>query len=295
MRTRRKKSREDYFMDVFNYFLLSIITLVTLYPFYFVLVASFNDGIDTANGGLYLWPREFTLDNYKYFLQEAKWTVALGVTTLRTVVGTFLGVLFTSLVAYGLSKSDLIFRKFYFILVVIAMNVSGGLIAYYVVLNGIGLINSFGVYVIPTMLNLFFLLIAVSFFREIPAELGESARMDGASELTIFLKIILPISLPLLATMTLFIGASQWNSWVDSAYFVQFDHLRTVSYRMMEVINQTMLPTDSQTAQYTAQLQVTQFSVQMTALVISVFPIICVYPFLQKYFVKGMMLGSVKG
>lgn len=295
MKKNRKRNKEDYIIDTINYLLLGMIALVTLYPFYFVLIASFNDGLDTAKGGLYLWPREFTLDNFKYFLKESKWTLSLGVSTLRTIVGTVLGVLFTSLVAYGLSKPNLIFRKFYFLIVVVAMNVSGGLIAYYVVLNGIGLINTFGVYVIPTMLNLFFLLIAVSFFREIPEELGESARMDGANEFTIFFKIILPISLPLLATMALFIGASQWNSWVDAAYFVQADHLRTVSYRMMEVINQTMLPTDSLTAQYTAQIQVTQFSVQMTALVISVIPIMCVYPFLQKYFVQGMMLGSVKG
>lgn len=292
---RLRRTAEDFWVDTVNYVILGLIAFITLYPFYYVLIASFNEGVDTARGGLYLWPREFTFANYMYFFKEPKWTSAFFITIARTVVGTALSVLFTSLVAYGLAKQDLVFRKFYFFLVVLAMNVSGGLIAYYVVLRGIGLMNTFGVYVIPTMLSLFFLLIAVSFFQEIPTELGESARMDGAREFTIFLRIVLPVSLPLIATMSLFLGATQWNSWVDGAYFVSKDGLRTLSYRMMEVINQTMIPTNSQAAQYAAQMQVTQFSVQVTAMVISVFPIMCVYPFLQKYFVQGMMLGSVKG
>ncbi|CAM3746185.1 carbohydrate ABC transporter permease [Marinicrinis lubricantis] len=291
----RRRTTEDRVVDTVNYILLAIIALVTLYPFYYVLLASFNEGADTAKGGMYLWPRAFTLENYKYFLSDPKWVNAFGITVLRTVVGTFLSVIFTSLVSYGLAKQDLVLRKLYFVLVIIAMNVSGGLIAYYVVLRGVGLLNNFGVYVIPTMLNLFFVMIAVSFFKEIPAELGESARIDGAGELHIFARIILPVSLPLMATMCLFSGANQWNSWLDAAYYVRDDSLRTLAFRMMEVMNQAMTPVDSLTAQFASKRTVTQFSIQATAMVISVFPIICVYPFLQKYFVKGMMLGSVKG
>ncbi len=292
-----RKTVEDRVVDSINYTLLALITFFTLYPFYYVLIASFNDGVDTAKGGLYLFPRVFTIDNYSYFFQEPKWIKAFGVTVLRTIIGTTLSVLFTSLVAYGLAKKDLIFRKGYFLISIVAMNVSGGLIAYYVILKSLGLLNTFGVYVIPSMLSLFFLLIAISFFQEIPPELGESARIDGASELRIFGNIVLPVSMPLLATMGLFLGSQQWNSWLDSAYFVQNDSLRTITYRMMEVINQTMISSNmsANAAQFTAQLQVTQFSVQVTAMVISTFPIMCVYPFLQKYFVQGMMLGSVKG
>jgi putative aldouronate transport system permease protein len=290
-----RKTTEDRIVDGVNYTLLGMIAFLTLYPFYYVLIASFNLGEDTAKGGLYLLPRAFTLSNYTFFFKDPKWIDAFGVTALRTVVGTALSVLFTSLVAYGLAKPDLVLRKLYFLLVVVAMNVSGGLIAYYVVLRGIGLLNTFGVYVIPTMLNLFFLMIAISFFRDIPPDLAESARIDGAGETFIFLKIVLPVSLPLLATMALFLGSGQWNSWLDSAYFVQDQSLRTLAYRMMEVVNQTMIGSDSQAAQFTSKLGVTQFSVQVTAMVISVFPIMCVYPFLQKHFVQGMMLGSVKG
>jgi len=200
------------------------------------------------------------------------------------------------MVAYGLSKRDLMFRKIHFSIVIIAMNFSGGLIAFYIVLRSLGLINSFAVYVVPGMLNIFFLLIAISFFREIPEELGESARIDGAGEFRIFAKLILPVSLPLMATMSLFIGSGHWNAWLDSAYFVQNESLRTLTYRMIQVINQSMVPSGNmQATEAMSRSSVTPFSIQATAMVVSIVPILCVYPFLQKYFVSGMMLGSVKG
>jgi len=292
---RRKRTTEDRVLDSLNYVALALIGLCTFYPFYYILILSFNQGTDTAFGGIYLWPRAFTLDNYTYIFNDGKWSSAFVVTLARTVVGAGLTVLFTCLVAYGLSQKGLLFSRFYFIFFIVAMNFSGGLITYYVLLKGLGLLNTFGVYVIPSMLNLFFLMVAISFFREIPAEIGESARIDGAKELQIFFTIILPVSLPLIATMALFMGAGQWNSWLDSAYFVQNDDLRTMSYRMIQIINQSMIPTDNASGQYAAMRQVTGFSVQVTAMVISVAPIVCVYPFLQKYFVKGIMLGSVKG
>jgi len=295
VRTLRRRTGEDVVLDSVNYTLLTIIAFVTFYPFYYILVLSFNSGADSTYGGVYLWPRSFTLENYIFFFQDINWLKGFLVSTARTVVGSVMTVTFTCMMAYGLARNDLIFRKTYFLLVIVAMNFSGGLIAYYVVLRGIGLLNSFGVYVIPSMLNLFFLLIAISFFREIPSELGESARIDGASEISILIRIILPVSMPLLATMALFVGSGQWNAWLDSAYFVQDENLRTLSYRMIQVINQTVISADVGAANYTANLKVTQFSVQVTAMVISIAPIVCVYPFLQKYFVQGIMLGSVKG
>lgn len=293
---RRRRTKEDWFLDSFITSALIVIAFITLYPFYYILIITFNSGSDTNLGGMYLWPREFTLENYIYFFKDPKWISAFGITVIRTVVGTILGVLFTSMVAYGLAKRDLMFRHVHFFIVIVAMNFSGGLIAFYIVLRSLGLINTFGVYVIPGMLNIFFLLIAISFFREIPEELGESARIDGAGEFHIFAKMILPISLPLMATMSLFLGSGHWNAWLDSAYFVQSEELRTLTYRMMQVINQTMVPSgNTQAAATMSRLSVTPFSIQATAMVISIVPILGVYPFLQKYFVSGMMLGSVKG
>ncbi|CAM4178240.1 carbohydrate ABC transporter permease [Paenibacillus alkaliterrae] len=286
--------QKDLAFDSIIYFLLFCILMGTLYPFYYVLIISFNKGTDSLLGGIYLWPRSFTLENYATFLSDPQWFKALFVTVARTVTGTFLGVMFTCLVAYGLSHKELLLSKVYFTIIIFAMYFSGGLIPYYVVLRSLGLLNSFGVYIIPSMLSTFFLLIAISFFREIPAELKESAFMDGANEFVIFYKIILPVSLPLLATMALFMGVGQWNAWLDSAYFVQSDGLRTLTFRMMEIINKSNIPIESIGAASSAS-GVTNYSLQVTSMVVSIAPIVCVYPFLQKYFVKGIMLGSVKG
>lgn len=291
----KSQRHKDVLLDSFIYAVLFLIMLTMLYPFYYVLIASFNKGSDSLLGGVYFWPRSFTLENYRMFLGDAKWYRAFLVTVARALSGTALGVLLTSLVAYGLSHRNLLFSKTYFTVIIFAMYFSGGLIPYYVVLRSIGLLNSFAVYIIPSMLSTFFLLIAISFFREIPGELKESAHMDGAGEIVIFFRIILPVSLPLLATMSLFMGVGQWNAWLDSAYFVQAEHLKTLTFRMMEIINQSNSPMDSLTVANRPSSGVTSFSLQVTSMVVSIVPIICVYPFLQKYFVHGIMLGSVKG
>ncbi|SFM45909.1 putative aldouronate transport system permease protein [Paenibacillus sp. 1_12] len=284
---------EDKAIDGINYTLLILIVCMTLYPFYYVLVLSFNQGSDSVVGGVYLWPRNFTVDNYATFMSDSNWYKAFGVTVSRAIVGSVLGVLFTLLMAYGLAAKDLLFQKTYFTIVIFAMYFSGGLIPYYVVLRSLGLLNTFWVYVIPTMISTFFLLIAVSFFREIPQELRESAHLDGAGEVSIFIRIILPISKPLIATMALFMGVGQWNAWLDSVYFVQNDNLRTLTFRMIETINKSRVPIDAIAFASDAS-NVTSYSLQVTALIVSIAPIICVYPFLQKYFVQGIMLGSVK-
>ncbi|WP_168122401.1 carbohydrate ABC transporter permease [Paenibacillus sp. HB172176] len=291
-----RRSVEDRVVDTINISLLVIIALVTMYPFYYLIIISFNNGLDTSLGGIYFWPRDFTLANYTKFLSDPKWLLAFGVSALRTVIGALVTILFTCLTAYGLSYRNLVFQKGYFTFFIVAMYTSGGLIPYYVVLRSLGLLNTFMVYIVPGAVTIFFLIIAVSFFREIPAELEESARIDGASDLTIFFRMIVPISKPLIAAMGLFVGVGQWNSWMDSAYFVNKDSLRTLTYRMMEVINQGMIPTDLASAERAAAVAgVTTFSIQVTAMVIAVVPILLVYPFLQKYFVQGIMIGSVKG
>lgn len=287
--------KKDLVMDGVVTVILFVIMLAMLYPFYYVLILSFNKGTDSLLGGIYLWPRNVTFENYATFLNDPQWYRSFLVTVARTVSGSVLGVLLTCLVAYGLSHRELLFSKAYFTMIIFAMYFSGGLIPYYVVLRSAGLLNSFGVYIIPSMLSTFFLLIAISFFREIPGELKESAHMDGANEFVTFYRIILPVSMPLIATMALFIGVGQWNSWLDSAYFVQSDSLRTLAFRMMEVINKSNAPLDAVGAANSAASGVTSYSLQLAAMVVSIAPIVCVYPFLQRFFIQGIMLGSVKG
>ena len=295
---RLNKSREDHIFDAVNLFLLTLIAIITLYPFYYILILSFNEGNDAVLGGIYLFPRAFTLENYKEFFTNSSWLKALWITFFRTLTGTVIGVLFTCMVSYSFSRTDLIGQKLYIKFVVFAMYFSGGIIPFYILLKGLGLINTFQVYIIPGALNLFFVLVGISFFQSVPSELIESSYLDGASELKTFLKIVIPVSMPLIATMTLFIAVNHWNSWIDSAYYVQNNDLRTLAYKMREVINQSMTPTttDATTLQYaSSHSKTTTTSLQMAAMIVSVAPILCVYPFLQKYFTQGMMLGAVKG
>lgn len=288
----KRKNTEDKIIDIFVYVFCAVILFCTIYPFFYIFIISFNEGIDASLGGIYWFPRKFTLENYQEFFSDMKWVRGLGITVLRTLVGTALGVFFTTLVAYGLSFKDLIGRKFYMVLIIISMYFSGGIIPYYTLLKALHLTNTFGVYVIPGALNTFFLMVGMSFFQDIPGSLRESATIDGAGELTVFTKIILPISKPFIATCILFIGVGHWNNWYDSAFFVQDKGLATLSFLMMQVINSAQATATS--AQMNIATTTTTISIQAAAMIVSTLPIICVYPFLQKNFVSGMLVGSVK-
>ncbi len=293
-----RSTLEDKLVDSFTLLCVTLVLIVTLYPFYYVIIISLSDGVDALRGGIYFLPRKFTLNNYVQFLSDAKWINAIFVTAAKTVSGSALTVLFTCLVAYGLSQKNLLFKKAYHVILLICMYFSGGLIPYYLTLKSYGLLNTFWVYIIPSMFSTYYCILAISFFREIPAELKESARLDGAGELTIFARIILPLSKALLATLGLFAAVSQWNAWSDTAFFAPGNKsLRTLAFLMRDVIIRNQVDTSSRQAlmQAAKHTTVTATSVQMAAMIIAVLPIMTVYPFLQKYFVKGIMLGAVKG
>lgn len=290
----KRKTGQDLAVDIFVYVVLIIICILTVYPFYFIIVRSFNEG--TASSNTYFWPARPTLENYATFFKDGKWINSLFISIMRTVIGTVSGVIFTCIVAYALSFKELAGRKIYMTLLIISMYFSAGIIPQYVLLKSLNLFNTFWVYIIPTLLNTFFVMVGISFFQEIPRDLFESARVDGANDLTIFFKIVLPVSKPFLATIALFVGVNHWNSWFDSAFYVTDPNLKTMSSLMMELINKNQAGyLTAASAAAKANSTVTSFSIQTAAMVISVAPIILVYPFLQKYFVKGIMIGSVKG
>ena len=291
---RKKRSREDWIIDGIIYVVSILILFLTVYPFYYVFMLSFNEGVDASLGGIYWFPRKFTLSNYTGFFDDMKWVRALLVSVLRTGIGTVLGVGFTALVAYAFSFKNLVGRKVYMTFVIICMYFSGGIIPYYAVLRSLHLIDSFAVYVIPGMLSLFYVAIGRTFFEDIPPSLRESAKIDGAGELKIFAKIILPISKPFLATVALFVGVGHWNNWYDSTFFIKDKTLRTLPYLLMEVINQFKTTSSNMHVASLRATTTTSLSVQLSAMVVSVLPIIFTYPFLQKYFVNGMMVGAVK-
>ncbi|MEG2217683.1 MAG: carbohydrate ABC transporter permease [Clostridia bacterium] len=296
--SRIKSTAEDKVFNVLVLFFSVIVLICTVYPFYYVIIMSFNDGYDSLRGGIFFWPRQFTLSNYTQFLTDSKWLHGILITVAKTVVGATLTVLFTCMVAYGLSMKELLFKKTYNVILLICMYFSGGLIPYYLTMMSYGILDTFWVYVIPTMFSTYYCILAASFFKEIPASIGESARLDGAGELTIFFRFVLPLSKALLATLALFAAVSQWNSWTDTAFYTPGNKsLRTLAFLLRDVIVRNQTATASrQTMMHAAEdLHTTSSSVQMAAMIIAVLPITCVYPFLQKYFVKGIMLGAVKG
>lgn len=291
----KRKFSEDKAVDVAVYLLLGLVGIVTLYPFYYTIICSFNDGLDLMKGGVYLWPRKFSLANYELFLKDGDWRHAFLVSLSRTIAGTALRVNFTSMFSYALSRNNLMFKKGYRFLVVFTMYFSGGLIPFYILLRNLGLLNSFWVYVIPGMVDAFFVMTGINFFGAIPESMIEAARIDGAREIKVLTKVVLPVSKPFLATLALFSAVGQWNSWLDSAYYVRDANLHTMAFKMMTVINQNLATANTEAAGQLSQANTaTSFTVQATAMAVSMLPIMCVYPFLQKYFVQGMMIGAVK-
>jgi putative aldouronate transport system permease protein len=290
---------EDVLIDAFVWITMIMVVIVTVYPFWYVTVLAFNDALDASLGGVFFWPRKFSLDNFKKLLGDNDWANAIFISVARTVIGTIFGLIATSLVAFAFSSEKLMGKKMYYRIFILTMYFSGGMIPFYVLLRSIHMLNTFWVYVVPGALNVFYMLIMINFYREIPASLFESAALDGAGDFRQYIHIALPLSKAPLATIALFFAVNQWNSWIDSVYYVQKASLRPMAYLMMEVINKSasMTTFNPQLAVSSAAnaISTTTTSLQMAAMVLAVFPILAVYPFLQKYFVKGVMIGSVKG
>jgi putative aldouronate transport system permease protein len=287
-----RRAKGELVIDAVVWAFLILFCFICLYPFWFIIVASFNEGNDMMRGGVYWWPRVFTLQNYEIFFAQTAWLSAIKVSVARTVVGTLFSVFVTSLVSYALSRRNLLHGKTYRMLFVFSMYVSGGLIPFYIVLRLVGLIDTFWVYILPTTLNLYFVLIGINFFRSIPDSLIEAAYLDGATERCIFMRIVLPLSTPFIATLALFAAVGQWNSWLDSVYYVSDKTLRPMAYWMISMMNRTQGSGANQ--DLSGAISLTALASQSTAVVATVAPILLVYPFLQKYFVQGMMIGSIK-
>ena len=276
--------------------LMLLLCFITLYPVWYTIVISFNDSTDSLRGGIYWFPRKFTLQSYITVFQDKTIIKAFRVTILRTLIGTVTNVLFTSMVAFALSKNHIIGRKFYMILGTITMFFGGGLIPYFILIKNIGLYDSFWVYVIPSLFNFYNMIIFMAFFRELPAGLEESAKLDGANEIVIFIRIILPLSLPVLATIALFTGVYHWNDYFMGVMYTNKQDLQPIQTFLYRIVaSASASKTVVAMPAGVAAQQVSSQSVRLATMVVTTAPIVCVYPFLQKYFVKGMLIGSIKG
>ncbi|WP_449603291.1 carbohydrate ABC transporter permease [Paenibacillus sp. Marseille-Q9583] len=290
-------SRSDQIFDIVNCSFMTLAFVITLYPFLNVLAISLNDSMDTVKGGIYLWPRKWTWANYDAIFSFKGLITGFKISLLRTFVGTLLGLLSSSMLAFVLSRSDFQARKLVSTFLVMTMYVSGGLIPGFILIRHLGMMNSFWVYVLPGMVSAWNVFIIRSFIDGLPSALQESAKLDGANDFTIYWRVILPLCKPVLATVALFLAVGQWNSWFDTfLYNSTARHLTTLQYELMKVLQSTQVGSNDIHDPNMSQLmnRISPESVKMAITIVVTVPILIVYPFLQRYFVKGMTLGAVK-
>lgn len=300
-RNRIRMSTAEIIFEIVNYALLGLVALSMLYPFIYVLAISLNDANDSQLGGIWLYPRVLSFESYKIIFSDPSLLQALGISVARTVIGTILTVIGCSMFAYVFTRNEFVMYKpmkgFFFFCMFFG---GGGLIPTYMLYLDLGLYNNFLVYVIPSIINLWYVTLFRTYFRSIPGELLEAARIDGAGEFQVYTRVLLPVSKPIIATITLFSAVAQWNSYRDTLYYTTDKNLRSLQYIVMEIIKKAegshmidrkemmeMFHGDASTAD--------PVSLRMAITICTVLPIVMVYPFLQKHFMKGMMIGSMKG
>lgn len=302
-----RMSRGEKAFTVFNNIFMVVLGLVSFYPFIYMLAVSFNDGMDTMKNGVWLLPNKFTFVNYQVVLNNPVIKSAFMVTIGRTVIGTITSLIVTALAAYALSFKELPFKKLIGLYILIPMLFGGGIVPYYLQLKNLHLINSFWVYIIPGLFSIWNMFVMRSFFIGIPESLRESAEIDGANQLTVLIKIIFPLSLPMFAALGLFTAVGHWNDWFAGAFFVNKINLIPLQTYLQRLLNASDLSAVTSTGATASKAlsesaarggditRITLMSVKMATVMIGTLPILCVYPFLQKYFVKGVLIGSVKG
>lgn len=283
--------------DYINVIIMLLVVLVCIYPLIYVVAGAFNEGMDYMRGGVFLFPRKFSLDNFEMVFNDKRLITGFKVTISRTFIGTITGTFFTALVAYGMSRKDLPARNIIYWFNIFTMFFSGGLIPSYLVLKSLHLINTFWVYIIPSLYSVFNMIVFANFFREIPEELHESAVLDGANEFHIFLKLYLPMSGPVLATIALWNGVGHWNAFFDSMVYTSDANLQTLQLFLVKLIKEAAMAQGEAASKVPAQVVRTTSitTIRYAAIVVSTFPVLVVYPFVQKYLSRGVILGALKG
>lgn len=282
---------ENKRFDIINGFVLLLIAVIIVVPIWNIVACSFSSGKSLAEGGFVFWPKEFSTENYRAVMNDISMWKAYIISVSKTVIGVVTHVFFCSMVAYGLSKKDLMGRKLYTAMGVITLFFSGGMIPTYLLMRQLNLTNRFMIYIIPALFSYYDVVILMNFFRQIPVSLEESAKIDGAGVWKIFLKVIIPLSKPALATIALFNGVYQWNDFMTAKLYITDKALYPVQMKLYEIIVQQSvknMPVGS------VVMETTSKGIQLATIVITTVPILIAYPLLQKHFVSGMMLGAVK-
>lgn len=286
----------DVIFYIFLYLFMLIFCVVTIYPVLNTLAISFNDGVDAMRGGVHLWPRMFTTQNYTTVLALRNIGKGAVISVLRTVIGTVFAVAANALLAFIVSQKNFIFRSQLSLFWVITMYVNGGMIPVMLLYRNLHLTNSFWVYVIPGMISGFNMLVMRTYMEGIPESLQEAAQIDGAGYMKIFVSVISPLCKPIYATIALFVAVGQWNSWFDTMLYNRMaDQYTTLQYELMKMLSSvTSLKGNAGAATTGTQVNITPVSVRAAATIITMAPIVMLYPFLQRYFVAGLTIGGVK-
>lgn len=288
-----KKDIDSRIFDTVNVTLLLIFSIIIIVPLWNVIVSSFSSGRSLAEGGFIFWPKEFSLENYEAVFRDSSIWQSFFISVAKTVVGVITHVFFCAMIGYGLSKQKVRGRKLYVTMGVITMFFSGGMIPTYLLIKSLGLLNSFWVYIIPALFSYYDVIILMNFFRNVPDSLEESAKIDGAGDWRVFLKIFIPLSMPAIATIALFNGVGQWNDFMTTKLYVTDKSLYPLQMKLYEIIVQSQTQS-MQNIGGSAVIETTTKGVQLATIVITTLPIVVMYPILQKYFISGMMLGAVK-
>ena len=290
-----KRSLEDRIISVLIAIFMIVFITVTLYPVINTLAISFNDGIDAVRGGIYLWPRKFTMKNYTTVLAMQNLVTGAKITVARTVIGTFTALFANALLAYVVSRKRFLFKAQLSFFWVITMYVNGGMIPIFMLYKNLHLTGSFWVYIVPGMIGAWNMLVLRTYMLGLPDSLEESAQLDGAGYLTIFWKIISPLCKPVYATVALFVAVGQWNSWFDAMLYNRMKtEYTTLQYELMKLLSSVMQQSGTADTAKNSTAAITPITIRSAATVVTMLPIICLYPFLQRYFVTGLTIGGVK-
>ena len=296
----KKAKRRDVVFPIVNTIILILLMVITLYPVLNTVAISFNDSLDALKGGIGIWPRIFSTDSYKELITDPAIYRAFWVSLWKTVITTILNLFFTSMLSYALSRKEYVLRKFITTVLVLTMYINAGMIPNYLLVSRfLKLGNTFWVYIIPTMFSCFNMIVIRTYIVGLPEALVESARIDGAGDIRTFFQIILPLCLPVMATVALFVAVGAWNSWFDTyLYCGSKKNLYTLQYLLKMKLASTQASSNAANTSADAlanSVKVAPITIRASITVVSTVPILVVYPFLQKYFVTGMALGSVKG
>jgi len=299
-KVKKPGQKRDIVFPLVNGIILCVLMLITLYPVLNTVAISFNDGTDAVRGGIGIWPRVFSTEAYKSLLSDEQIFNAFFISVSRTVITTILNVILTSMLAFTLSRKEYVLRGFITLLMVLTMYVNAGLIPNYLLISRtLKLSKTFWVYIIPTMFSCFNMIVIRTYINGLPEALAESARIDGANDLRIFWQIIFPLCTPVLATVALFVAVGSWNQWFDTQlYNGSKKNLYTLQYLLKMKLATSMQSMNAANTSADALVNATKstpVTIRCAITVVSAAPILVVYPFLQRYFVTGMVLGGVKG